>query len=94
MENKRKSGNPLAKYSRRKKYKIVETLSRQFNIKSLCIVMNVSKIGYYKWLNRKGTTNNYKKNTIALTEKIKNIYKHYSNYAYRFIVQSIRNKTG
>lgn len=103
LENKRKPGNPLAKYSHRKEltpieqleyenmllrienerlkkrihrggcsfspreiirkeYEIVETLSREFNIKSLCIVMNVSRSGYYKWLNRKGIINNYQKN--------------------------------
>ena len=56
--------------------------------------MNVSRSGYYKWLNRKGTINNYKKNRIALTEEIKNIHKHHSTYGYRSIAQNIRNKTG
>ena len=32
--------------------------------------MNVSRSGYYKQLNRKGTTNNYQKNRIALAEDI------------------------
>lgn len=78
----------------RKEYEIVETLSREFNIKSLCIVMNVSRSGYYKWLNRKGEINNYKKNRNALAEEIKNIHKHHSTYGYRSIAQHIRNKTG
>ena len=56
--------------------------------------MNVSRSGYYKWLNRKGTTNNYQKNRLALAEEIKNIHKHHSTYGYRSIAQNIRNKTG
>lgn len=56
--------------------------------------MNVSRSGYYKWLDRKGTINNYKKNRIALAEEIKNIHKHHSTYGYRSIAQNIRNKTG
>lgn len=56
--------------------------------------MNVSRSGYYNWLNRKGTTNNYQKNRIALAEEIKNIHKHHSTYGYRSIAQNIRNKTG
>ena len=56
--------------------------------------MNVSRSGYYKWLNRKGTITNYKKNRIALAEEIKNIHKHHSTYGYRSIAQNIRNKTG
>ena len=56
--------------------------------------MNVSRSGYYKWLNRKGKINNYKKNRLALAEEIKNIHKHHSTYGYRSIAQNIRNKTG
>ena len=56
--------------------------------------MNVSRSGYYKWLNRKGTINNYQKNRITLTEQIKNIHKHHSTYGYRSIAQNIRNLTG
>ena len=56
--------------------------------------MNVSRSGYYKWLNREGKINNYKKNRIALAEEIKNIHKHHSTYGYRSIAQNIRNKTG
>ena len=52
--------------------------------------MNVSRSGYYKWLDRKGTINNYKKNRIALAEEIKNIHKHHSTYGYRSIAQNIR----
>ena len=56
--------------------------------------MNVSRSGYYKWLNRKEKINNYKKNRLALAEEIKNIHKHHSTYGYRAIAQNIRNKTG
>ena len=56
--------------------------------------MNVSRSGYYKWLNHKGTINNYVKNRIASAEEIKNIHKHHSTYGYRSIAQNMRNKTG
>lgn len=56
--------------------------------------MNVSRSGYYKWLNRKGTLTNNQKNRIALVDEIKNIHKHHSTYGYRSIAQNIRNKTG
>ncbi len=32
------------------KFEIVETLSKEFNVRALCRVMNISRSGYYKWL--------------------------------------------
>ena len=56
--------------------------------------MNVSRSGYYKWINRKGKLNNKQKNRLELAEEIKNIHKKHSTYGYRSIAQNIRNKTG
>ena len=56
--------------------------------------MNVSRSGYYKWLNRKGTLNNYQKNRLDLEKLVKEIYEKHSTYGYRSIAQNIRNKTG
>ena len=56
--------------------------------------MNVSRSGYYKWLNRKGTLNNYQKNRLDLEKLVIEIHEKHSTYGYRSIAQNIRNKTG
>ena len=56
--------------------------------------MGVSRSGYYKWLNRRGTKPNYLKTREALEELIKDIHSHHSTYGYRSIAQNIRNKYG
>ena len=33
------------------KYEIIELLGKEYNIKSLCEILKVSRSGYYKWLN-------------------------------------------
>ena len=54
--------------------------------------MGVSRSGYYKWLNRRGTKPNYIKIRESLAEIIKDIHSHHSTYGYRSIAQNIRNK--
>ena len=56
--------------------------------------MNVSRSGFYKWINRKGKLNNKQKNRLELAEQIKNIHKHHSTYGYRAIAANIRKLTG
>lgn len=56
--------------------------------------MNVSRSGFYKWINRKGKLNNKQKNRLELAEEIKNIHKKHSTYGYRAIAANIRKLTG
>ena len=56
--------------------------------------MNVSRSGFYKWINRKGKLNNKQKNRLELAEQIKNIHKYHSTYGYRAIAANIRKLTG
>ena len=56
--------------------------------------MGVSRSGYYKWLNRRGTKPNYIKTRESLADLIKDIHSHHSTYGYRSIAQNIRNKYG
>ena len=65
--NKKKLGNSLMKYSMRKElsdlentdeitqkeFEIAKSLSKEYSIKSLCQIMNISRSGYYKWLKNK-----------------------------------------
>lgn len=78
----------------RKEYEIVEDLSREFNIISLCFVMNISRSGYYKWLNRKNKLNIRQKNRILLKEMIINTHNNHKSFGYRRITSWIRNETG
>ncbi len=48
------------------KFEIVLKLSKQYNIKSLCEYMNISRSGYYKWLRNKGKLNRYEINRLKL----------------------------
>ena len=110
LENKRKPGNPLAKYScrkelsyteqlenentnrewtikkriyikgggssktkeiKQKEYEIIESLSKEYNVESLCKSIELSRSGYYKWLKRKGILNRYQNDRILLCNMIK-----------------------
>lgn len=45
-----------------KEYEIIEELSHKFTIESLCMYMEVSRSGFYKWRKRKGIYNRYQMN--------------------------------
>ena len=134
LKAKKKPGNPLMKYSRRKiltkeehleyenmklrienellkkgylmkgdgkihevaqiKYEIIELLSKEFNIKSLCLIMKVSRSGYYKWLKNKENLNNYELNRKDLGILIKDIHTRKPSYGYHRINAIIRRETG
>ena len=76
------------------KYEIIETLSKEFNVKSLCNILKVSKSGCYKWLKNKNVLNIYEVNRKYLGELIKNIHKRKPSYGYHRINAVIRCETG
>lgn len=76
------------------KFEIIEMLSKEYNIKSLCLVMKVSRSGYYKWLKNKDILNNYELNRKHLGELIKNIHNRKPSYGYHRINALIRRETG
>ena len=53
--------------------------------------MNVSKSGYYKWLNRKDKLNSYQEKRLVLKEAIQIIHSHHKTYGYRRIADNLRN---
>lgn len=53
------------------KYEMIEHFSKKYNIKSLCLVLEVSKSGYYKWIKNKDVLNQYEFNRKDFGELIK-----------------------
>lgn len=75
-------------------FEIIELLSKEYSIKSLCEIMNISRSGYYKWLKNKNILNNYEINRRDLGELIKDIHKRKPSYGYHRINALIRRETG
>ncbi len=69
-------------------------LSTEFNIKSLCACMNISRSGYYKWLKTKDILNKYEINRLQLSELIVEIHKKKPSYGYRSINRIILRELG
>jgi transposase InsO family protein len=78
----------------KKEYEIIETLSDEYNIKFLCKMLEVSRSGYYKWLQRKDKLNQYERNREDLKSLIIPVHESHKTYGYRNIAQNIRNMTG
>lgn len=56
-------------------FEIVETLSAEYSVKSLCEVMNISRSGYYKWLKTRNILNRHEINRKNLEPLIRDIHK-------------------
>ncbi len=69
-------------------------MSKEFSVKSLCVVMNISRSGYYKWLKTKDVLNRYEINRRDLEELIRDIHKRKPRYGYHRINAIIRRETG
>ena len=69
-------------------------LSNDYNIKSLCEILKVSRSGYYKWLKNKDVLNNYEMNRKYLGELIINVHKRKPSYGYHRINAVIKLDTG
>ena len=79
---------------KQKEFEIIELLSKDFSIKSLCEIMNVSRSGYYKWIKNRDILNNYEINRKDLGELIKDIHKRKPSYGYHRINAIIRRESG
>jgi len=56
--------------------------------------MNISRSGYYKWLETKDILNQYELNRLELEQLIKDIHKKKPSYGYRRIHKKILDETG
>ena len=72
----------------------MELLSKEYSIKSLCQIMNVSRSGYYKWLNNKNKLNNYEIVRRDLGELIIDIHRRKPSYGYHRINAIIKTEIG
>ena len=69
-------------------------LSKEFNIKSLCEYMNISRSGYYKWLKNKDKLNRYEIDRLEIEKLVKEIHTKKPSYGYRRINRIILRTTG
>jgi len=76
------------------KYEIIELLSKEYNIKSLCNVLKVSRSGYYKWFKNKDILNNYELNRKELGKLIQDIHNRKPSYGYHRINAIIKHEIG
>ena len=76
------------------KFEIIELLSKEYNVKSLCLLMKVSRSGYYKWLKNKDILNNYEIIRKDLGELIEDIHKRKPSYGYHRINAVIKHEVG
>lgn len=79
---------------KQKEFEIVKTLSKEYSVKSLCEIMNISISGYYKWLKTNDILNRYEINRRDLGPIIRDIHKRKSSYGYHRINYLIRKETG
>ena len=89
-----KEDGTYVKFITQAKYEIIELLSKEYSIKSLCEIMKVSRSGYYKWLKNKDILNNYEINRKKLGELIVDVHKRKPSYGYHRINKIIRDETG
>ena len=60
----------------------------------MCLVLKVSRSGYYKWLKNKDVLNQYEMNRKDLGELIKDVHKRKPSYGYHRIWKIIIEETG
>ena len=73
---------------------MIELLSKEYNVKSLCLIMKVSRSGYYKWIKDKDKLNQYEINRKDLGNLIKDIHNRKPSYGYHRINAIIRREIG
>ena len=69
-------------------------MSKEYNIKSLCLILKVSRSGYYKWFKNKDMLNRYEINRKDLGNLIKDIHNRKPSYGYRRINAVIKREIG
>lgn len=78
----------------RSDYEIIEKLSSEFPVKTLCKIMNVNRSGYYKWKARKEAPNRYEKYRTELTDLLMKAHQKHQTYGYHRLAQLVREETG
>ena len=74
-------------------YQIILEQGQSYPIQFLCQQLDVSRSGYYKWINRIGTLNWHKQNGNDLIELITSIHSEHPSFGYRYLAAIILTKT-
>lgn len=69
-------------------------MSGDYELTSLCEVMDVSRSGYYRWVGRHGESNRYEINRALLSNLVIAEHKRHRTYGYRHLAKEIRIMTG
>lgn len=69
-------------------------MSKVFSILSLCLYMQVSRSGYYAWINRKGSLNRYECDRETLKHLVMEYWRRHKTNGYRNIAKQIRIDSG
>lgn len=64
-------------------------LSRDYPVKDICEMMDVSRSGYYKWLRRAPSDRDI--NREAMVEVVEEVHSEYPSHGYRWVAAYIRN---
>ena len=64
-------------------------LSRDYPVKDICEMMDVSRSGYYKWLRRDQSDRDI--NREAMVEVVEEVHSEYPSHGYRWVAAYIRN---
>ncbi len=78
----------------RQEYEITEILKVKYPVSFLLKLMDINPSGYYKWLNRKDTHNQYEQNRLDLTALLLEQNKHHKSWGYHRLAANIRRETG
>lgn len=75
-------------------YSEICRLRTKFAVNWLCELFGISRSGYYKWVKRKGSVNQYQKSQQILDELVMDIHKKHTTSGYRSINSRILHNTG
>lgn len=66
----------------------------KYSVSLLCKLLGVNRSGYYKWLSRKDTENNYAINRRTLTQLLQEVHEKHKTWGYHRLARQIRKETG
>ena len=69
-------------------------MSKDYSVKALCLEMNISRSGYYKWKNNKNKIKNYQLNRNDMCKLVKQYHTKHPSWGYRHINRQIRIDIG
>ena len=69
-------------------FRIVDALSKEYDVKELCLLMGVSRAGYYKWKNRGKPAHEGKRQQVL--KLVTEVHTAHPSHGYRWVAAFIR----